>query len=270
MQRGDDRSGGRWLECGRGVYTPQERERVRSHLVAAARADPRITGVALFGSAAVEGEDSWSDVDLAFGIRGAVELQPALADWTKRMYEEHGALHHFDVLSGSWVYRVFLLPSTLQVDLAFAPAADFRARAPTFRLLFGAAAEAQHRSPPPAEQLIGLAWLYALHARSSIARGRLWRAEYMVSGVRDHVLALACLRHGLPESQGRGMDRLPAEVTGPLQAAVVRQLDVQEVRRAFSAAIEGLVREVRVVDEAFAGRLDAALRELAATASPLP
>lgn len=252
------------------MYTPEERERFRSHLVAAARADPRITAVALTGSAAVGREDSWSDVDLAFGIRGTVELEHALADWTRRMYAEHGARHHLDVLSGSWVYRVFLLPSTLQVDLAFAPAADFRARAATFRLLFGAAAEAQHRSPPPAEQLIGLAWLYALHARSSIARGRLWQAEYMVSGVRDHVLALACLRHGLPESHGRGTDQLPAEVSGPLQAAVVRQLHVDELRRAFGAAIEGLVREVRIVDGALAGRLDAALRELAGTASPLP
>ena len=210
-------------------------------------------------------EDSWSDVDLAFGIKETVELEHALADWTARMYAEHGALHHLDVLSGSWVYRVFLLPGTLQVDLAFAPAADFRARAPTFRLLFGAAAEARHRSPPSAEQLTGLAWLYALHARSSIARGRLWQAEYMVSAVRDHVLALACLRHGLPESEGRGMDRLPADVTGPLQAAFVRQLNVGELRRAFGAAIEGLVREVRIVDGALAGRLDAALRELAAS-----
>ena len=35
------------------------------------------------------------------------------------MYDEHFALHHVDVVSGAWVYRVFLLPSTLQVDLAF-------------------------------------------------------------------------------------------------------------------------------------------------------
>src|SRR5207245_7297808 len=136
----------------------------------------------------------------------------------------------------------------------FAPAAAFRARAPTFRLLFGTAAEARHRSPPPAEQLTGLAWLYALQARSSIARGRFWQAEYMVSAVRDHVLALACLRHGLPESEGRGMDQLPADVTGPLQAALVRQLNVGELRRAFGAAIEGLGREVRVGGGGFAGR----------------
>ena len=64
-----------------------------------------------------------------------------VADWTARMYAEHGAVHHLDVTSGATLYRVFLLASTLQVDLAFAPAAEFRAIAPTFRLLFGTAAE---------------------------------------------------------------------------------------------------------------------------------
>lgn len=151
-------------------------------------------------------EDRWSDIDLAFGIAEASELQSVLADWTAEMYTQHAALHHFDVLSGGWVYRVFLLPSALQVDLAFAPAAEFGARAPTFRLLFGAAVDKPYRPPPTAEQLIGLAWLHALHARSCIARGRLWQAEYMVSGIRDHVLALACLCQGLPASHGRGMD----------------------------------------------------------------
>jgi hypothetical protein len=28
-----------------------------------------------------------------------------------------------------------------------------------------------------------MGWLYALHARSSIARGRVWQAEYMISWV---------------------------------------------------------------------------------------
>ena len=35
----------------------------------------------------------------------------------------------------------------------------------------------------------------------------------MISGVRDQVLALACLRHGEAAVQGRGIDRLPPGVT---------------------------------------------------------
>jgi hypothetical protein len=47
----------------------------------------------------------------------------------------------------------------------------------------------------------------------------------MVSGVRDHVLALACLRHGLPAAQGRGMDGLPPAVTAIIAGALVRSLE---------------------------------------------
>src|SRR5262249_2399948 len=60
-----------------------------------------------------------------------------------------------------------------------------------------------------AEGLIGMGWLYALHARSSIERGRAWQAEDMISGLRDQVLAPACLRPGVPAVGGRRLDRLP-------------------------------------------------------------
>ena len=53
------------------------------------------------------------------------------------------------------------------------------------------------------------------------------QAEYMISGMRDHVLALACLRHGVPAVQGRGeallveIERVDAgranRLTGPLR-----------------------------------------------------
>lgn len=245
-------------------YTSEGRDKLRAELVKAARTDSRIIGAALTGSAATGLEDRWSDIDLLFGLRNPSDLPSALADWTTRMYGQHGAVHHLDVRFGRAVYRVFLLQSSLQVDLAFAPAAEFGARAPSFRLLFGVASELPHVSPPAAEQLIGLAWLHAVHARSCIARDKLWQAEYMVSGVRDHVLSLACLRHGLPAAQGRGMDHLPAEVSAPLRDALVRRLDADELRRALRVAVRALLAETRIVNEPLASRLDPVLTELAA------
>ncbi len=35
----------------------------------------------------------------------------------------------------------------------------------------------------------------------------------MISAIRDHVMALACIRHGLPWAHGRGMDLLPNSIT---------------------------------------------------------
>jgi hypothetical protein len=244
------------------MYTPDEREALRTNLIEAARADSRITGAAITGSASVGKQDRWSDIDLAFGIREASEIQATLADFSDRIYRDHHALHHLDVPSGTWIYRVFLLPNTLQVDLAFAPAADFGARAPTFKLLFGTAAELPQVQPPAAEHFVAWAWLYALHARSSIVRAKPWQAEYMISGMRDQVLALACLRHNLPANEGRGMDRLPSEVTGPLQCALVRSLDTEELLRAFRVMTNGLIREMHEADHTLAVRLEQTLREL--------
>jgi hypothetical protein len=167
-------------------------------------------------------------------------------------------------MAGAALFRVFLLRNTLQVDLAFWPESEFGAIAPTFRLVSGTARERPAFPGPSAEPLIGMAWLHALHARSCIARGKLWQAEYMISGLRDHVLALACLRHGVPAVQGRGMDSLPADVTTPVATALVRSLDVAELRRAFTSACELLLAEIEAVDAALAARLSAPIRALAA------
>src|SRR5439155_2966418 len=222
------------------------------------------TGAAITGSASVGKEDAWSDIDLAFGIREAAEVAATLADFSDRLYRDYGALHHLDVPRGAWIYRVFLLPSTLQVDLAFAPSAEFGARAPTFRLVFGEAADGSHIPPAAAGELIAWAWLYALHARSSIARGKPWQAEFMISGMRDQVLALACLRHGAPAVEGRGIDALPPEATAAVAAGLVRSLDAAELRRAFGVVTDALIAEVGRADADLADRLSAPVKELTA------
>lgn len=244
------------------MFTSEERAGLRSSLLELARNDQRITGAAVTGSAADSREDRWSDVDLAFGVNAAANLPGVLSDWTAHMYRQHRALHHLDVMSGPWTYRVFLLPGTLQVDLAFVVDTEFRALAPTFRLMFGKANEPRHAPPSPPGAIIGLAWLYALHARTCIARRKLWQAEYMISGVRDHALALACIRHGRASVHGRGIDLLPDEVTAPFQDSLVRQLDTAELSRAFRVVIHGLLQEIAHADEELAKRLQAPLTAL--------
>jgi hypothetical protein len=247
------------------MFTPEERDQLRSGLLEYAASDSRISGAAITGSAAAGREDRWSDIDLAFGVEDAGELPNVLSDWTAHMYGQHGALHHLDVVFGPWVYRVFLFPSTLQVDLAFVCATEFRALAPTFRLMFGKAHEARHAPSPAPKDIIGLGWLYALHARCCIARQNVWQAEYMISGIRDNALALACIRHGLPAVHGRGMDLLPKEVAAQFEGSLVQQLDTAELSRAFRVVIHGLLNEIRSTDEELAGRLQKALTDLAET-----
>jgi hypothetical protein len=246
------------------VFSVDDRAALRDALIDDARRDASISGVALTGSSSTGAEDRWSDIDLAFGVASGANRAALIAEWTERMYRDHDAVHHTDVMAGAALFRVFLLRNTLQVDLAFWPESEFGAIAPTFRLVSGTARERPAFPGPSAEPLIGMAWLHALHARSCIARGMLWQAEYMISGLRDHVLALACLRHGVPAVQGRGMDSLPADVTTPVATALVRSLDVAELRRAFTSACELLLAEIEAVDAALAARLSAPIRALAA------
>lgn len=221
------------------VFTVSERDQLRRDLVNAADTDPRVVGAALTGSAAVGKEDRWSDIDFALSIDR--ELDAVVTDWTALMYA-CGAVSHLDVRSGTILFRVFLMRSTLQVDIAFWPSSEFGATGPTFRLLFGEANSLPQSSQPDRAELIGLAWLYGLHARSSLARGRVWQAIYMVNAMRDHVMALWCLREGVNAVQGRGLDDLAD--AGVFAGTLVLSADPGEVGRAFHVLTGLLLEEI--------------------------
>lgn len=243
------------------MFTAAQRNHVRDRVLELARSDPRVTAGALTGSAAIGAVDEWSDIDIAFGIADGVIPEAVLDDWTEVFGREFGALAHFDLPSGPTIYRVFLLPSGLEIDVAVTPHQEFGARGPRFRALFGATRQLEATPPPAAQYLIGLGWHHVLHARSCIERGKPWQAEYWISGIRDHTLALACLRLGEEAVYGRGVDRLPATVTSSFAETLVRSLDKPELRRALAAATTCLLGELRARDTALAARLTPLLRE---------
>lgn len=232
---------------------------MRARLLDLAERDADVAAAAITGSHAAGTEDEWSDVDVALGIRGP--LRPAIERWTETVDQELHPVHRWDLVSGPTVYRVFHLPDGLQVDIAFTPEDDFGPRGPNWRTVFGETVDA---SPPPPsrDELVGWALTMCLNARASIARGKPWQAEYMISGVRDHVIALACLRLGHPTRFAKGSHLLPAEITGQLQETLVRSLDEAELRRALAAAATALTAELERTDAGLAERLKPTLRAL--------
>ena len=90
----------------------------------------------------------------------------------------------------------------------------------------------------------------------------------MLSAARDQVLALACVRHGVPAAYARGADALPAEVTAPLEVALVGSLDPAELERALRAVLERLRDEAERADADLAERLAGPLAQLAQPVSP--
>jgi hypothetical protein len=237
------------------MFTGEEREQIRAALVHSAQTDSNITGAAHLGSAAADRLDDWSDIDLALSVSPNAAMDEVIAEWTARLYDAHGAVAHCDVRRGETLYRVFLLRNTLQVDLSFWPANRFRATGPNFKLIFGSANEPQPSAGDSTAELIGLAWLYALHVRSSIARRRLLQAEYMLSNMRNRVIALACVRAGFSTSEGRGFDDLSEDQRSRFAECYPSSLNPEELQRAFRRTMSALLNEIRLRDSDLAAKI---------------
>src|SRR6516162_5410197 len=91
------------------MFTAEQRDHVRQHFLELAQSDPRVIAGALTGSMAFGSGDEWSDIDVAFGIAKGITPEAVLDDWTHVLAREWGVLDHFDLRSGSRVYRVLLL-----------------------------------------------------------------------------------------------------------------------------------------------------------------
>src|SRR5205807_8363796 len=63
---------------------------------------------------------------------------------------------------------------------------------------------------------------------------------------------------------GRGVDRLPVAVTGPLAEALARSLDELELRRSLAVATACLIGELEAWDPALCARLRPLLHEFGA------
>jgi hypothetical protein len=163
-------------------FTVEQRDRARRLLLERAHADPNIVAAAAVGAEAGGRVDRWSDLDLTFAVSGRASVNEVLADWTRAVDADLDAPDLFDVHVGPTVYRVFLLPGNLQVDLSFTPAARFAPLGPDFNLLFGAAVENRVREPmsrlaETPRQRFGLCVLYLVRARIYLERGDLQQAE---------------------------------------------------------------------------------------------
>jgi hypothetical protein len=238
------------------VFTVEQRDALREHLLQLAEEDERVVAGAAVGSLAVGGGDQFSDLDLTFGIADPVPVAVVLDDWTGTLIGERDAVQLADLARGPTTYRVFLLPDALQFDLSMTPAAQFRPAGPRFRLLFGETApeDAEVPKPPVAgglfiptpavpHDLFGWGVIYALHGRACIERGRVWQAEHYVGAVRDHALSLACLRQGVRAVQARGYDDLSAETLARFEAAHVSAVEPEALRAALAASVLALMHE---------------------------
>lgn len=120
------------------MFTAEFRDQMRNRVLELVRVDPWVTAGALTGSTAIGLGDKWSDVDFAFGIADGNRLEDVLDDWTHLLDQEFGVITHFDLhASQRRLFRMFLLPGGLEVDVSAMAAEDLGARGLKFRALFG-------------------------------------------------------------------------------------------------------------------------------------
>jgi hypothetical protein len=241
------------------MFTAEDRDRLRSALVRLAEDDPAVLAAAHTGSYAIDESDRYSDVDIALAVAG--DLNAAIAAWTRWFEDVQGALHYWDLVSGSSVFRVFLLSDGLEADIAFVPVDDFGPYGPQFRLVFGEARTSRTPAAVDRDQLVGLAWHHVLHIRACIARERLWQAEHWIAALRDKIVALACSRLGIRSDNAKGAHLLPEEATRLLSATLVRELSAQDLTRALSASVTALLAELERSDAHLAKKLRLVLAE---------
>jgi hypothetical protein len=235
------------------MFTVEQRDALRDRVLRLAQADERVVAGAVVGSLAFDGGDRYSDLDLTFGIADHARVADVLTDWTHTLGDELEAVQLFDLEHGPTIYRVFLFPDALQLDLSMTPATQFRPAGPRFRLLFGKIADGPAAPitpkglftaiPAVAQDLFGWGVVYAVYVRSCIERGRVWQAEHYVGAVRDHALSLACLREGLPAVEGRGYDDLSAETRAHFAETHVGAPEPRALYSALAAAVRALLRE---------------------------
>jgi hypothetical protein len=241
------------------MFNVEDRDRVRQHMLELARGDPRVVAGAEVGSLALGEGDRWSDIDLSFAISDDVAVMDVLDDWTNDLISGFDAVHLFDLQAGAAVYRVFLMADHLQLDVSTAPASGFGPTSPRFKLLFGEAKKMENIQAPSRAHTLGWAALWARHARICIERTLWWQAEFCIANLRYRAMEVASMRYDLPASYGRGFDRLPAEDRSVFEGAIVRSLDRDELLRAHTAGVKGLIRECEFARE---GRLCRRLREM--------
>jgi len=237
------------------MFSVDERTAIREHLVSFAAEDPSIAGAALAGSAARGEEDEWSDIDLILQLSPNVSEIDVVARWSDEIDARFGVADTTDVMAGGVRYRVFFLASSLQIDVSFWPHDLFRATEPGFRVLFGTPNPPTLPSAVDVQGAIGMAWLYAIHARSSLARGRLWQATMMLDEMQHSLITLLCVRVGLIAWHGREVDKLPTQDLAMLAACRATGVSVEELDRSRRLLTQELLREIGRHDPHRAARL---------------
>ena len=229
------------------MFGVDEREALQARLVRLAEVDQQVAAAALLGSAARSASDRWSDIDLALRLVPGARPDAVADEWTARVADTEQVVDHLDVRASGALYRVLLLASSLQVDLSFWPHDQPLAGGAPVAVLFGevpVAAVEPAAGADEARRALQMGWLYALHTRSALGRGRPWQALWMLESMRELVVGSYCRRLGVPAAEGRGVDGLPPDLLAGLARGHPAGVEPDALWAGFEVLVGLLLEEV--------------------------
>lgn len=227
------------------MYSKEYRNKVQSSIITFAKEDVRITDCAIVGSESIGENDEWSDIDLTFGFNMEIEIPKILLDWNELMAKKFGANVLFDLAFRESIYRVYLLPNALQVDLSFTPTKHFGAITEKFKLIFGEEKNRNSKPVPKLNTIFGYAVLYALKTRCSIEREKFWQAHYFLEKFKENIMTLKCLSENLNPFDGRDYDNLSDLFLTRIQSSLIDSPNRYNLGESLKVLTEILINETK-------------------------
>jgi predicted nucleotidyltransferase len=220
------------------MFTEEFRREVYESILNQSREDPSIISAAIIGSAAAGTKDRWSDIDLTFELTAGIKPGEVLSKWTNYLSEKFAGEMLLDLWLEETVYRVFLLPAYLQVDLSFSPNGKFYAVGPHFKLLYGQISE--HRQIPELDADLYRSWIvhHLIRSYFCIQRNKLWQAHFWMNESRNYIMDLECNRNGFGSSHGRSYHLLNQELKAELEETLISKFSIGELSRKLQNLIQ--------------------------------
>ncbi|TDQ41160.1 nucleotidyltransferase domain-containing protein [Aureibacillus halotolerans] len=231
------------------MFTESERAHTLSAYVAFAKEIDAVLGIALVGSGARGFRDSYSDIDLLTVVKepdDVSKVQPIVNRYfkqTQHIQFQKTYTHEEDI----WV-TCYLFGNHLGVDLGLWSLKKLRATKPHWRILFDrddilsarlTATAPQKLSPSMTtfiDEALSMCWQFFRNAAVSIQRKDVIKARHDMDVLRQHVIDIICLSHGIQHDNNKVINT----INDPLVKALKNTYETSFDKKGLSHALRSL------------------------------
>lgn len=223
------------------LFTPTDREKIKTEITTLLSGTPEITAVILLGSAVTGYTDHLSDIDIMSVITDEADIigvMDAICAGIKARYN----VLCFAQLNERRL-QVCLFDNYLELNLSYRTKETVEAKAPLWQVLYDETNTAdatmqatytqfneesrintsnthQNKLAEYSQQI----WHFLFHAAAAINRGRFWKAVKELDYARNCIIELKGLRYSLSMHRNSDVDKIPQNELTLLQKTLPSEL----------------------------------------------